>query len=133
MAPQYAGKYTFVDGDNFEGYLKATGLSDEHIEIGKQLKPTIEISQNGDGWTMEIVTEVMTKKFDFKLGTEFTETTPSGKTVKSTIKKEGDKLVQTQTFENGFNPKIDLEFSDAGLKMTYNWPAGKCVRNYKRV
>ncbi|OQV13130.1 putative Retinitis pigmentosa 9 protein-like protein [Hypsibius exemplaris] len=133
MAPQVAGKYEFVSGENFESYLKATGLSDEHVEIGKQLKPTIEISQNGEEWTLDIQTEVMTKKVTFKLGTEFSETTPSGKTVKSIIRKEGDKLVQTQTFENGFKPTIDLEFSDSGLTMTYTWPAGKTVRNYKRV
>ena len=188
MAPQVAGKYEFESGDNFEAYLKATGLSPEHVgtifleqiqlektvlvdlllifgrpidrsidwltdclidwltdwwpclnlhfllvEIGKELKPTIELSQNGEEWTMDIKTEVMNKSINFKVGQEFSETTPSGKVVKSTIRKDGDKLVQTQTFENGFNPSIDLEFSEKGLKMTYTWPGGKCVRNYKRV
>jgi len=134
MAPQYTGKFEFVDADNFPAYLKAIGLSDEQIEAGKQQtgtsKPVVELSQNGDTYTLNILGLGM--KIDFKIGQEFNETI-FGQKAKATVTKDGDKFVQTTTFDNGVTSREEREFTDSGLKTTTTWPGGKCVRNYKRI
>ncbi|XP_055351287.1 fatty acid-binding protein-like [Paramacrobiotus metropolitanus] len=129
-----AGKYEYQNDDgNFEQYLRATGLSEEHIEIGKQLRPTLEFSKSGDEYTMKITSEVINKDVKFKLNEEVNEKTPSGKNIKATYTLNGDRLVQKQTLESGFTATIDHEFRDDGLTLTYTWNGGKAVRHYKRV
>jgi hypothetical protein len=88
-----------------------------HSDVANHLKPTIELSQQGDEWTMNVKTEAMTKAITFKIGQEFSDATPSGDVVKGIIRKVGDKMVETLTFENGFQSNIDLDFNDKGLKM----------------
>jgi hypothetical protein len=88
-----------------------------HSEIIKTLKTNIELSHNGDEWTMNFNTAGMNNAITFKIGQEFSHTTPSGHVVKGIFRKVGDRLVETLTFENGFQPDIDVDFNDKGLKM----------------
>lgn len=66
---------------------------------------------------MKINTEVMNKEIKFKIGQEFTENTPSGKTIRSTISQQGDKLVQKQIFEDGFIATVEYTFTPEGAQL----------------
>ena len=90
------------------------------LEIGKQLKPVIELSKDGEDWIMKVKTEVMDKEIKFRIGQEFSEQTPSGKTIKSTITEKGDdKLVQKQTFpdQDDFTATVEFTFTPAGAEL----------------
>jgi hypothetical protein len=65
---------------------------------------------------MNIKAGTTTNVVTFKIGQEFSDTTPSGHIVKGIFRKVGDKLVETLTFENGFQPNIDMDFNDKGLR-----------------
>jgi hypothetical protein len=59
----------------------------------------------------------MNKAITCKIGQEFSDTTPSGDVVKGIIRKIGGKMVESLTFENGFQADNDLDFRDKGLKL----------------
>ncbi|GAU91375.1 FABP4 [Ramazzottius varieornatus] len=132
-APNVAGKYELANSTGFDEYLRKTGASAEQIEIGKQLKPVIELSKDGEEWTMKINTEVMNKEMKFKIGQEFTEKTPSGKTIRSTITQQGSKLVQKQIFEDEFIANVEYTFTPEGTQLDYKWDGGNAQRTYKRL
>ncbi|XP_055335839.1 fatty acid-binding protein-like [Paramacrobiotus metropolitanus] len=116
-----SGKYKYLrDDGNFGRYLRVTGLSEEHIEIGKQLCPILEFIKFGDEYTMRITSEVISKDVKFKLNEEVKGKTPSGKTIKATYSLNGDHLIQKQTLESGFTATIDHEFRDDGLTIPTN-------------
>lgn len=68
---------------------------------------------------------------EFKLGEEFEEKRMDGVTVKTTISKEGNKLVQKQA---GDKPvEIIREFTGDKLITTCKCDNVVCVREYKKV
>lgn len=52
--------------------------------MANMAKPTIEISVDGDNWTIKTITTIKTTEITFKLNEEFNETTADGRKVKVT-------------------------------------------------
>ena len=53
-------------------------------KMANMAKPTIEISVDGDNWTIKTITTIKTTEITFKLNEEFNETTADGRKVKVT-------------------------------------------------
>ena len=50
-------------------------------KIGQAAKPNIDISVDGDRWSIKSVTTFFTSETSFELGKEFEDTTPDGRKV----------------------------------------------------
>lgn len=51
-------------------------------KMGNAATPTVEITKDGDTYTMKTITTFKTTEIKFKLGEEFEETTADGRVVK---------------------------------------------------
>ncbi|PNF38191.1 Fatty acid-binding protein, muscle [Cryptotermes secundus] len=83
--------------------------------MGNAVSPVIELTQNGDEYTLTSQSTFKNTTITFKLGEEFQEETPDGRSVKTTITQDGNKLVQVQKGEK--ETTIIREFSDDEVKM----------------
>jgi len=98
MAANFVGKWNMTSSENFDAYMKAVGVNALMAGMASTAKPTLYISVEGDTWHLKSETTFKTSKVEFKIGTEFDETTADGRLMKTTFTLEGDnKLVQSQT------------------------------------
>uniref|UniRef100_A0A6P4G0U4 Fatty acid-binding protein, muscle n=1 Tax=Drosophila rhopaloa TaxID=1041015 RepID=A0A6P4G0U4_DRORH len=100
-------------------------------KMGNSLSPTVEVTLEGDTYTLTTTSTFKTSAISFKLGQEFDEETLDGRNVKSIITLDGNKLTQEQ---KGDKPTtIVREFNDGELITTLTIGSVKCVRVYKAV
>nr|KAB1091164.1 lipocalin/fatty-acid binding family protein [Acinetobacter baumannii] len=90
------GKFKLVSSENFDEFMKAQGVGMVMRKLGASSKPTVEITQDGDTWSIKTVTTFKTTEIKFKLGEEFEETRMDGSIVKTVVTLDGNKLVQKQ-------------------------------------
>ena len=79
MAEQFAGKWNFVDSDNFEAYLKEVGVGLMTRKMAATLKPQIVFEINGNTWKMSSISTFKNIVVEFELDKEFEETTGDGR------------------------------------------------------
>ncbi|XP_036434691.1 fatty acid-binding protein, liver-type-like [Colossoma macropomum] len=91
----FSGKYQLESHEGFEAFMKATGLPDDLIEKGKDIKSTSEIEQNGDNFKVTVTTGTKVLVSSFTVGQEAELETLTGEKVKSVVRKEGNKLKVT--------------------------------------
>ncbi|CAB3408943.1 unnamed protein product [Caenorhabditis bovis] len=93
---QFVGRWKLVHSENFEEYMKEVGVGLITRKAAANLKPLLEFKHEGDVWHANQYSTFKNTTLTFKLGEEFTETTPDGRTFKSIIVFEDGKLVHTQ-------------------------------------
>ncbi|EDW42595.1 fatty acid-binding protein, muscle [Drosophila sechellia] len=124
-------KYKLDKSENFDEYMKELGVGLVTRKMGNSLSPTVEVTLEGDTYTLTTTSTFKTSAISFKLGVEFDEETLDGRNVKSIITLDGNKLTQEQ---KGDKPTtIVREFIDNELITTLTIGSVKCVRVYKAV
>ncbi|XP_043676114.1 fatty acid-binding protein, adipocyte-like [Vespula pensylvanica] len=132
---QIVGRYQYVSAENFEEYLQAIG----QYETAKPFlnsQPIIEISQNGDQWSVAIESNGKTALTTFKLGEEYEENMPSfSDTLKSITTKDGDKFITETKLASGVKSVRVYEITDTGMTvhLTESNTGVKATRTYKRL
>ncbi|KRX92408.1 Fatty acid-binding -like protein 6, partial [Trichinella pseudospiralis] len=96
MAEKFVGKYKFVSSENFDEFMKELGVNYLLRKIGNAVTPTVELSLDGDVWTMRNISTFRTLEVSFRLGEEVDEVTPDGRNVKTTFTYENGELKQVQ-------------------------------------
>lgn len=84
-------------------------------KVGNSVKPVIELTENNGEYSLSSSSTFKNTVIKFKLGEEFDEETPDGRTVKSVIVQDGNKLIQTQ--KGTKDSTIIREFSKDEVKM----------------
>ncbi|KAI8046519.1 fatty acid-binding protein, muscle [Drosophila gunungcola] len=124
-------KFKLDKSENFDEYMKELGVGLVTRKMGNSLSPTVEVTLDGDTYTLTTTSTFKTSAISFKLGQEFDEETLDGRNVKSIITLDGNKLTQEQ---KGDKPTtIVREFNDGELITTLTIGNVKCVRVYKAV
>ncbi|KHN75186.1 Fatty acid-binding -like protein 5 [Toxocara canis] len=95
-ADKFVGKWTFVDSENFDAYMKQCGVGLITRKMAVTLKPTLTITCEGGKWKIVSESTFKTIILEFELGKEFEETTGDGRKLMSLMTMEGDKLIQVQ-------------------------------------
>ncbi|CAF1509390.1 unnamed protein product [Adineta steineri] len=128
------GSWDYLDGENFDEYMKEIGVGWAMRLTAKGVKPRLIISEAGGKWTVRTESAIKTLSYDFTPGVEFDETTADGREVKSTIKFEGNKWVHTTIDKNGKKSVVTRYVDDKGQQMI-DMESGsvKARRWYKRV
>ncbi|XP_049879612.1 probable fatty acid-binding protein [Pectinophora gossypiella] len=134
---QYIGKkYKLKTSDNFEDYLKFVDIGLISRKTAVAVSPTAVLTSNADGsytWTMS--TSFRTVTMTFREGEEFVEERADGVKVKSLIQFEDDKMIQTQTEDNGrksIHVRIFTPETLTVITTAEGWN-GKCTRVYELV
>ena len=96
--------------------------------------PEIEISKDGDSYTMLTKTAIKNSSITFKIGEEFEEERQDDIKVKSVVKQEGNKWIHTQTPSDSDKVvTIVREFSDNGIVTVATVGAVSSTREYARL
>lgn len=118
---QMTGQYTRTSEENYENVLKELNVGFMLRKAAMASTPVMTITESGGQWTMTTKTTMKSIELKFRLGEEFDETTTDGRTVKTTVVKEGDnKLITTQkAVKAGEKDVVAVrEFNADGLIMT---------------
>ncbi|XP_023178427.1 fatty acid-binding protein, muscle [Drosophila hydei] len=131
MASFVGKKYKLDKSENFDEYMKELGVGMVLRKMGNTVSPTVEVTVEGDTYTLTTTSTFKTSAISFKLGEEFDEETLDGRKVKSVITLDGNKLTQEQ---KGDKPStIVREFNDNELITTLTIGSITSVRVYKAV
>jgi hypothetical protein len=133
MAEKFIGTWALDFSEKFDEYMKAVDVSYVTRKMAAVLKPNVILSVNGDTWTLKTESTLKVSETSFKLGEEYEETTPDGRTVMTTFTLDNDgKLVQEQ---KGKVPSIITRelIDDNTLLTTCVAKDVTCKRKYKKV
>jgi len=126
-----AKKYKLASSEKFDEYMKAIGVGLVVRKMGNAVSPVVELTQNGDEFTLTSQSTFKNTSITFKLGEEFEEETPDGRKVQSVITQDGNKLIQIQKGDK--ETTIVREFSEDEVKMTLTVDDIVCTRIYKAI
>ncbi|KDR16278.1 fatty acid-binding protein, muscle-like isoform X1 [Zootermopsis nevadensis] len=124
-------KYKLSTSEKFDEYMKALGVGLVVRKVGNSVSPVIELTQNGDEYTITSQSTFKNTTTTFKLGQEFEEETADGRKVKSVVTQDGNKLIQVQKGEK--ETTIIREFNDDEVKMTLTVDDIVSTRIYKAI
>jgi len=127
----FTGKFKLTDSQNFDEFLKELGVNFVLRNLAKTSTPVIDITQDGDLYTMKTTTAIKNSEVKFRLGEEFEEARMDGKNVKSKMVADGNKLIQTQFGDKEVT--IIREFTPTDLITTCKVGDVTSVRTYKRA
>uniref|UniRef100_A0A0N5AEH2 FABP domain-containing protein n=1 Tax=Syphacia muris TaxID=451379 RepID=A0A0N5AEH2_9BILA len=136
MVEKLVGKWTFVESENFDAYMKEVGVSLVTRKIADKLKPSLTFSCDGKKWKIVSESTFKTVVTEFTLDEEFDETTGDGRTLKSKFTVEGDKLIQIEKpikkddKESRFERYVD---ENGHLIIICESGSVRCKRVYKRA
>ncbi|XP_052538065.1 fatty acid-binding protein, liver isoform X1 [Tympanuchus pallidicinctus] len=91
----FTGKYEFQSHENFEPFMKALGLPDDHIQKGKDMKSVSEIVQNGNKFKITFTAGPKVMTNEFTIGEECEMDLPTGEKVKCVVNMEGNNKLVT--------------------------------------
>ncbi|KAF9417371.1 hypothetical protein HW555_005468 [Spodoptera exigua] len=104
-------KYVLTDSENFEDYLVYLGLSYIARKVALRLNQFHVLLKNEDGtYTFQFLSTVANSSITFKPGEEFEEVKADGVKVKALIVFEGNKMIHTQTDDDGKVSRHEREF-----------------------
>ncbi|CAD7093318.1 unnamed protein product [Hermetia illucens] len=125
-------KYKLDKSENFDEYMKALGVGLVLRKMGNTVSPTVELTKDGDEYTLTTSSTFKTTAIKFKADEEFDEETADGRKVKSVCKFENpNKLVHEQKGEKPTT--IIREFTPESMVATMTIEGIKCIREYKAV
>jgi len=127
----FTGKFKLASSDNFDEFLKELGVNFVLRNLAKTSTPVVEITKDGDLYSLKTTTAIKNSEIKFELGKEFEEARMDGKNVKSVMVADGNKLVQTQFGDK--EVKIVREFNGNELKVTATVGPVVSVRVYNRI
>ncbi|CAG2161809.1 unnamed protein product [Oppiella nova] len=126
----FTGKFKLTSSDNFDEFLKELGVNFVLRNLAKTSTPVVEITKDGDVFSLKTLTAIKNSEIKFELGKEFEEARMDGKNVKTVVVADGNKLIQTQQGDK--EVKIVREFNGNELKVTASVGPVTSVRIYTR-
>ncbi|CAF3120883.1 unnamed protein product [Rotaria socialis] len=128
------GTWDYVDGENFDEYMKELGVGLTTRLAARSIKPRLIFSENGGKWTVKSESTIKSTSYEFTPSVEFDETTPDGRQVKSTINFEGNKWVHTTVDKDGKKSVVTRYVDDKDQHMIdMECGSVKARRWYKRA
>ncbi|XP_064621045.1 sodium/calcium exchanger regulatory protein 1-like isoform X2 [Lineus longissimus] len=118
--------------ENIDEYLALIGLSDEMKEKARQSQPRYEIEHDGTTWTFRAIMGDFKRETKFKLGEAFQTSTIDGREVTSTVRQDGNKLVEEQAHP-AFNSTITRWVEGDNLMMTITAKSVMCKVKYRKT
>jgi len=132
---QIEGTYVHEKSEGLEAYLGAIGVPWVARKAAANTSPTIQISKEGEEWSLAFKTAIMSNVVKFVLGEEFEEKAPiTGEINKGVARMEGENLVITNNTKKG-EIKRTMVFTEEGMTMNMHAVEvdARCKRIFKRA
>ncbi|XP_078279043.1 fatty acid-binding protein, brain-like [Rhinoraja longicauda] len=127
----FVGTWRLVDSDNYDNYMKEIGMNFITRQLGNVNKPTTVINVDGDQVTMQSFSTYRSSEIMFTLDKPFNEHTPDNRTCKTIVRFEGEKMIQTQKWDENQTTLV-WEIRDGKLILTLTFNDVVSVRTYER-
>ncbi|KAI4490890.1 hypothetical protein M0804_003834 [Polistes exclamans] len=134
MAP-IVGTYQHERNENIDEYFKDLGVPYVARKMMGLASPRMEISNEGEKWSIRTVSMMRTIELKFVLSEEYEETLPSGEILKNVTTMEDDSLVTVSYRPDNSKIVRKYDFTDDGLVLTMSNEKSDAVakRYFKRV
>ncbi|XP_043505735.1 sodium/calcium exchanger regulatory protein 1-like [Polistes fuscatus] len=134
MAP-IVGTYQHERNENIDEYFKDLGVPYIARKMMGLASPRMEISNEGEKWSIRTVSMMRTLELVFVLGEEYEETLPSGEILKNVTTMEDDSLVTVSYRPDNTKIVRKYDFNDDGLVLTMSNEKSDAVakRYFKRI
>ncbi|KAK1119261.1 hypothetical protein K0M31_013450 [Melipona bicolor] len=129
------GTYQHESNENLDEYFKAVGVPYIPRKMMCMSSPRLEISNDGDKWTIRTITMIRTAEVTFTLGEEYEEHMPAGVVLKNVTTMEGDNLVTVSVGpdNNKVVRKYEITKDGVVLVMTHEMSGQVGKRYFKRL
>lgn len=131
MAEAFAGTWILTSSENFDEYMKAVGVGFTTRQLASILKPTTEITVEGNKLIIATHSTFKNTKLICTLDEEFDEVTADDRKVKSIVKLINNKLVHHQKWD-GKETILTRELKDNKLYLTLVIGEVTCTRIYEK-
>ena len=115
------GTYVRTQEEGYEKFLSKLGVGLLMRKAATSSTPTMTITETNGKWKMVTSTTLKSIELNFELGVEFEEKTTDGRQCKTTVTKDGDKLITQQVpIKAGEKAvKVIRDFSDEGIAVEF--------------
>ncbi|XP_046813976.1 fatty acid-binding protein, adipocyte-like [Vespa crabro] len=134
MAP-IVGTYQHERNENMDEYFKDLGVPYIARKMMGLASPRLEISNEGEKWTIRTVSMMRTIVLTFVLGEEYDEGLPSGETLKNVTTMDGDSLVTVSYRPDNSKIVRKYDFTDDSVVLTMSSEKSEIMakRYFKRL
>ena len=129
MADFLNKKFKLYSSQNFDEYMSELKVGFMNRKLAKSVTPVVEVTLNGDEYTLKTSSLLKTTIIKFKLGEEFDEQRLDGVKVRSTVTLNGN--VMTHVMKGKPDSVIVREFNGNELKTVCTVNNVSCTRLYK--
>ena len=105
MVDSLVGFYKFEKNENFDSFLSATGVPFIPRKMMVMVSPSVNISKDGDVWTVTFNVLLESFSIQFELGKTFVEENPVSKEINKVTPKE--EYNEEKQFD--FNMQTDIK------------------------
>ncbi|XP_037078489.1 fatty acid-binding protein-like [Pollicipes pollicipes] len=128
------GTYQHEKSENLDAFFSAIGVPWIPRKMMTNSNPTVQVSQDGETYTIRTVSAMKTVEITFKVDEAFESSLMSGEKTQNVIRKEGDSLIQEQDSSKG-KIIITRAFSENAMDMTMEHKTSnvKATRHFKRT
>ncbi|XP_026670937.1 uncharacterized protein LOC108626820 [Ceratina calcarata] len=129
------GTYQHESNENLDEYFKAVGVPYIPRKMMSMSSPRLEISNDGDKWTICTISMFRTAQLTFTLNEEYEEHMPAGVTLKNVTTMEEDGLVTVSVGpdNNKVVRKYEVTKDGVVLIMTHEKSGQVAKRYFKRL
>ncbi|KAI4490952.1 hypothetical protein M0802_010626 [Mischocyttarus mexicanus] len=134
MAP-IIGTYQHERNENLDAYFQDLGVPYIARKMMGMASPRMEISNDGDKWTIRTVSLMRNIELKFVLGEEYEETLPSGEILKNVTTIDDDNLVIVSYRPDNTKMVRKYDFTDDSVVLTMTSEKSEAIakRYFKRI
>merc|ERR1711926_42248 len=134
----FKGKFERTSAEKYEEFLKALDVNFMLRKAATISTPVMEITNEGDTWTIKTSTTLKTMELKFKLDEKFDETTPDGREVEAIVSLEDNKIVTVQKAKKSGQKSTKSIRELVGDELVYTMTIDGvedlvCVQKFKKV
>ncbi|XP_057646903.1 fatty acid-binding protein 9 [Chionomys nivalis] len=132
MIEPFLGTWKLVSSENFEDYMRELGVDFAARNVAGLVKPTVNISLNGEKINIQTESSFQNTEISFKLGEQFDETTADSRQVKSIVTLEGGSMIQVQKWL-GKETTIKRKIMEGKMVVECTMNNVVCTRTYEKA
>ncbi|XP_050017713.1 fatty acid-binding protein 9 [Alexandromys fortis] len=132
MIEPFLGTWKLVSSENFEDYMRELGVDFAARNVAGLVKPTVNISLNGEKINIQTESSFQNTEISFKLGEQFDEITADSRQVKSIVTLEGGSMIQVQKWL-GKETTIKRKIVEGKMVVECTMNNVVCTRTYEKA
>jgi len=94
---------------------------------------TLEVTKDGDTYSLKTISSMKTTETKFKLGEEFDDKLMDGRECKTIFTLDGDVLTTKHHTQDGFETTVERQITPENVTTTIRYKDVTCIRKFKKA